>query len=142
MAKSQKPAAKHKQTLKNMTSTSRAYVLTMTKPHEKLGFPQPVSRQIAQHTSIAWYVLIWIMLFGLALTYIGFITTGAARGFQLRDAEHRLETLRSQARALEMDVAKVSSIAAMSARADEMGFVAVERIDTLNAAGNSYALVR
>jgi hypothetical protein len=82
------------------------------------------------------------MLFGLVLTYIGFITTGAARGFQLRDAEQRLETLQSQARTLEMNVAKVSSIGAMSARADEMGFVAVDHIDTVNAAGNSYALAR
>jgi hypothetical protein len=125
-----------------MTSTSRAYVLTMTKPYEKLGLPQPFGRRMARHTSVAWYLLIWIVLFGLALTYIGFITTGAARGFQLRDAEHRLETLRSQARALEMDVAKASSIGAMAARADDMGFVAIEHVDTINAAGNSYAMAR
>lgn len=125
-----------------MTSMFRAYALTMTKPHEKLQIPLPVSRQIAQHTSLAWYALIWMIMFCLTLTYIGFITTSSARGFQLRDAEERIERLQSEARALEMEVARVSSISAMSGRAQEMGFVAVDRVEAVNAAGHSYAFAR
>ncbi|MBD3251609.1 hypothetical protein GF380_04125 [Candidatus Uhrbacteria bacterium] len=114
----------------------------MTKPHETLGLPQPVGRQIAQHTSVAWYVLIWLLIFGMTLTYVGFITTSSARGFQLRDAEQRLERLQSEARALEMEVAKVSSIGAMATRAQDLGFVVVNRVETVNAAGHSYAYAR
>ncbi len=120
----------------------RAYALTMTKPHETLGLPQPLRCQIAQHASVAWYVLMWAMICGLLLTYIGFITTSAARGFQLRDAEYRLERLQSEARALEMEVAQVSSIHAMSTRASDLGFVAVNRIESVNVAGHSYAFAR
>ena len=125
-----------------MTNSTRAYALTMTKPHEALGLPQPIVRQIAQNASLMWYVLIWVMIFGLVLTYIGFITASSARGFQLRDAERRVERLQSEARALEVEVARVSSIDAMAARAEDMGFVAVGHIESVNAGGNSYAFAR
>ena len=125
-----------------MTSMYRAYALTMTKPHETLGLPQSLRCQILQHASVAWYVLMWAVICGLLLTYIGFITTSAARGFQLRDAEYRLERLQSEARALEMEVAEVSSIHAMSVRASDLGFVAINRIESVNAAGHSYAFAR
>jgi hypothetical protein len=114
----------------------------MTRPHEMFGFTEPVGRRIARHSSLAWYALLWVALFGCVLTYVGLITVSSARGFQLRDAEERIERLRSQARALETDVARISSISDMSARADVMGFVAVDRIEVVNAAGHSYALVR
>lgn len=125
-----------------MTSTSRTYVLTMTKPHETLGIPMPFGRRLAQHASVAWYLIIWAMIFGLVLTYIGFITTSAARGFQLRDAEARMERLQSEARMLEVETAQASSIAEMADRAQEMGFVAVNQIQTVDAHGHSYAFAR
>ncbi len=124
-----------------MTNATRAYALTMTKPHERLGMTQPFVRQLAQNTPLLWEALIWMMIFGFALTYIGFITASSARGFQLRDAEQRLERLQSEARALEMDVARVSSIDAMATRAEDLGFVAVKQIDTVDVS-HSYALAR
>ncbi len=124
-----------------MTNATRAYALTMTKPHERLGMAQPFVRQLAQNTPLLWEALIWTMIFGFALTYIGFITASSARGFQLRDAEQRLERLQSEARALEMDVARVSSIDAMANRAEDLGFVAVKQIDAVDVS-HSYALAR
>lgn len=125
-----------------MIDYSRAYALTMTKPHEALGLHQPIARQLARHSTVVWYVLIWAMIFVCTLAYVGFITASSARGFQLRDAEARLERLQGQARTLETEVARVSSIQAMTDRADEMGFVAVSQVEAVNAAGHSYAFAR
>lgn len=124
-----------------MTNATRAYALTMTKPHERLGMAQPLVRQLAQNAPLLWETLIWTMIFGFVLTYIGFITASSARGFQLRDAEQRLERLQSEARSLEMDVARLSSIDAMAARAQDLGFVAVKQVDSVDV-GHSYALAR
>lgn len=123
-----------------MTSMFRSYALTMTRPYEQLGMPIPFFRQLRQHAFLGWYVVVWFFIFGLLLTYIGFITTSSARGFQLRDAESRIERLQSEARSLEMKVAALSSVASMRSLAGDMGFVAMDRIETINVLGNSYAL--
>jgi hypothetical protein len=102
--------------------------------------PIPFLRQLRHHAHLGWYVLIWFIIFGLLLTYIGFITASAARGFQLRDAETRIERLQSEARTLETKVAALSSVAAMRKLAGDMGFVAMDRVESVNVLGHSYAL--
>lgn len=125
-----------------MIETSRAYALTMTKPHEKMGLPVPFIRQLTQHVPLFWGLLIWTMIVGSLLTYAGLITATSARGFQLRDAENRLERLQSQARSLEMDVARASSIDTLATRSKAMGFVATSNVEAINTAGGSYAFAR
>lgn len=121
---------------------SHPYSLTLTRPHERFGLSQPLGRQLAEHSEMAWYVALWAALLFLAATYVGFMITSSARGFQLRDAESRVERLRTEARSLETQVATLSSVQQLSERAQSLGFVAVERIETLNTAGHSYALAR
>jgi hypothetical protein len=125
-----------------MIETSRAYALTMTKPHEKMGLPVPLIRQLTQHVPIFWTLLAWVMIVGCMLTYAGLITASSARGFQLRDAENRLDRLQSQARSLEMDVARASSIGTLADRAQSMGFVAVSNVEVINTAAGSYAFAK
>jgi hypothetical protein len=103
---------------------------------------QPLGRQIAQNAYMGWYVLLWAVLFGCILTYVGFMITSSAKGFQLRDAERRVERLQTETRALETQVAQLSSIQQMSDRAMAMGFVAADRIESVNAAGHSYAMAK
>lgn len=121
---------------------SRAYALTMTRPHERFRLHMPVARQLAQHPYLGWYVGLWILIIACGFTYLSFVITSSAKGFQLRDVEHRLERLQTNARALETQVATLSSIQHMSQQARAMGFVAVDRIESVNVAGGSYALAR
>src|SRR5512133_3670993 len=125
-----------------MIESSRAYALTMTRPHEKMGLPVPFVRQLTQQAPLFWTLLAWTLIVGCLLTYAGLITASSARGFQLRDAESRLERLQSQARTLEMDVARASSIDTLATRAKEMGFVATSNVEAVNLAGGSYAFAR
>jgi hypothetical protein len=119
-----------------------SYSLTMTRPQERFGLAPSISRQLAEHPSIGWQALLWVVLLASGFTYVSFMTTASAKGFQLRDVERRLERLRTDSRALETQVAALSSIQALSDRARSSGFVAVDRIQTINAAAGSYALAR
>jgi hypothetical protein len=125
-----------------MTSMYRAYALTMTRPHEKLGIPQSASRQLALHAPAAWTAFLGVIAVAVVVTYIATIAMSSARGFQLRDAQNRMDRLQSEARQLETDVARASSVGSLANRASGLGFVAVDRIATVNAAGHSYALAR
>jgi hypothetical protein len=114
----------------------------MMRPQERFGMTQPLGKQIAQNAYMGWYVLLYAVLFGCILTYVGFMITSSAKGFQLRDAEKRVERLQTESRALETQVAQLSSIQQMTDRAVAMGFVTADRIESVNAAGHSYAMAK
>lgn len=114
----------------------------MTRPHERFQLSMPLARQMAQHPYLGWYVGLWILIIAFGFTYLSFLITSSAKGFQMRDVEHRLERLQTDARALETQVATLSSIQHMSDQARAMGFVAVDRVESINVAGTSYALAR
>ena len=125
-----------------MTSMYRAYALTMTRPHEKLGIPQSASRQLAQHAPAAWAAFLGVIAVAFVMTYIATIAMSSTRGFQLRDAEARVDRLRSEARRLETEVAKASSVGSLADRASGLGFVRVDRVAVIDAPAHSYALAR
>jgi len=114
----------------------------MTRPHERFRLSMPLARQLAQHPYLGWYVMVWALVLACGFTYLSFLITSSAKGFQLRDVEHRLERLTTDARALETQVATLSSIQHMSNQAYALGFVAVDRVEAVNVAGTSYALAR
>src|SRR5689334_21313592 len=119
---------------------SHSYALTMTRPHERFGLAQPLGRRLAQLPSLGWVAALWVVLLAFGFTYISFMITASAKGFQLRDVQRRVERLRTESRALETQVASLSSISQLSARARTAGFVAVDRVEAVNVGSNSYAL--
>lgn len=120
----------------------RAYALTMTRPQERFGLTPSMSRELARHPYLGWYVVLWVLILAFGFTYVSFMITASAKGFQLRDVESRLERLRTESRALETQVASLSSIQQMTDRARAMGFVNVDRVASVSAASHSYALAR
>lgn len=121
---------------------SRVYALTMTRPHERFGLTPSLGRRLAQQPYLGWYVLLWALLLGFGFTYASFMITASAKGFQLRDVQRRLDRLQTESRSLQTQVASLSSIQALSDRARSAGFIAVQRIETVDAAGHSYAFAR
>jgi hypothetical protein len=142
IAASRASLTKNNATKNSNQGMSQGYTLTMTRPHERFGLAQPLGRQLAKHPYLGWYVALWALILASGLTYVGFMITASAKGFQLRDVERRLERLRTDARALETQAATLSSVQQMQERARNLGFVAVDRVEAVNAAGHSYALAR
>lgn len=121
---------------------SHTYSLTMTRPNERFGLAQTSGRQFALRVHLGWQMTVWAALFISIAVYLSFMITSSAKGFQLRDAERRVERLQSETRAWETQVATLSSVQQLSDRARALGFLAVERIESVNAAGHAYALAR
>ncbi len=121
---------------------SHSFALTMTRPHERFGMAQPLGRRLAQLPSLGWVAALWVVLVAFGFTYVSFMIQASAKGFQLRDVQRRVDRLQTDSRALETQVASLSSIGALSDRARAAGFVAVDRVESVNAGSNSYAFAR
>lgn len=120
---------------------SRTLALAMTRPHERLGLPLPLGRRLPRGL-VSWNILIAALTIALAFVYVVQVNRAASRGFSLRDTEKKVDTLRSEVLSLEDKVATLSSVQSMSDRATQLGFVAVENLEFVNPAANSYAVAR
>lgn len=120
---------------------SRTLALAMTRPHEHLGLPKPIGRRLP-HGLFGWNMLLAVVTVSCAIAYVVQVNRASARGFQLRDAETRVEGLRRDVTSLEDRVAMLSSYQAMTERATAMGFVAVDHVEFVNPAGHSFALAK
>lgn len=111
----------------------------MTRPHERLGLPQPLGRRLP-HGLAAWNALILGCIAACCLGYVIQVNRASGRGFELRETEKRIENLKIEVRALEDSVATLSSVEALTQRAAALGFVPVDRLEFVNPASKSYAL--
>ncbi|MBI4138933.1 hypothetical protein HY479_02170 [Candidatus Uhrbacteria bacterium] len=120
---------------------SRSFSLAMTRPHERFGLPQPIGRRLP-HGMAGWNALLISVTVALTLAYIIQVNKAAARGFQLRDVEKKIETVNAEVMRLEDKLATLSSVQALTDRAKSLGFQPAERIEFVNPAANAYALAR
>lgn len=117
----------------------RTLALAMTHPHERLGLPQPIGRRLPTGV-VGWNIVILAFTFIFAIFYIVQVNRAATRGFALHDVERHVEATQTQVMALEDSIAVLSSMQAMSERADQMGYVAIDRLEFASAADESYAM--
>lgn len=120
---------------------SRAFAISMTRPHEQLGLPQPFGRRLPD-ALVLWNVLIAIVTLFSVAGYIVQVNRAASQGFSLREQERSVEGLRIDVMALEDRAAKLSSIEALNERALALGLVAVDQFEFVNPASKSYALAK
>jgi len=85
-------------------------------------------------------MVIAVMMFACVFGYVVQVNSAASRGFELRDVEKRVETLRSDVMGLEDTVATLSSVQALNERAIALGFVPVQGIEYVNPAGKTTAM--
>lgn len=119
---------------------SRSLALSMAKPHERFGIPQPIGRRIP-HGMTSWNILLVAITIILTVFYIFQVNKAASRSFALREMEKKIETRNTAVVRLEDKVAALSSIQSVSERAKNLGFQPAERIEFVNPAANAYAMV-
>lgn len=120
---------------------SRTFAMAMTRPHERLQLPLPIGRRLPQGI-VGWNMLIAGTVFICIALYIIQVNQAASRGFHLRDVERHVDGLTTQVRALEDQVATLSSVQSMTQRAEQLGFVTVDHLEFVNPASRSYALAK
>ncbi|MEO5927493.1 MAG: hypothetical protein ABIO72_02205 [Patescibacteria group bacterium] len=113
----------------------------MTRPHERLGLPQPLGRRLPQGI-VGWNLLVAGLSVAFIAAYIFQVNLASSRSFQLRDMERKVESLKTDVTAMEDKTATLSSVQAMTERATQLGFVPVENQEFVNPAAGSYAMAR
>lgn len=117
------------------------YALSMTKPHECLGLPQPIGRRIPQGIS-GWNMAIVAATVALVGFYVFQVNSAATKSYRLRGVEKRVEALKMETSIRQNKLISQSSLGELSAKASELGFVPVEKIEFMNPNPSSYALAR
>lgn len=120
---------------------SRTYAIAMTRPHERFQIPLPLGRRLPQGV-VGWNMLIAAVSIALACGYVVQVNRAAARGFNLREAEKKIEHLQIEVTSLNDTVATLSSLQSLSERATQLGFVPIDRLEFANPAAKSYAMAR
>ncbi len=120
---------------------SRTFAIAMTRPHERLQLPLPIGRRLPQGI-VGWNMVVAVTMMACIGLYIIQVNQAASRGFHLRDVEKNVDSLTTQVRALEDQVATLSSVQSMTTRAEQLGFVTVDRLEFANPASRSYAFAK
>ena len=120
---------------------SHAYAMSMTKPHESLGLPQPIGRRLPRGLT-AWNLLIATATLVSGVAYIILVNNATTKGYSLRTLDRRVEVLKNETMTLQDKIAKLSSMQAISERASQFGFVPVEKLEFVDPAHTSYAMAK
>ena len=121
--------------------STRAFAIGMLRPHETLGLPQPLGRRLPQGIW-AWNIVLAGSTLAFSLLYVFQVNASASKGYDLRDVERRVETLKTEAMALQDKMTSLTTLQAVSERASALGFVQPDRIVYINPAAKSYAVAR
>lgn len=117
------------------------FAMSLTRPHEALGLPQPLARRLPQGL-MAWNIAFLTLSAVMGAFYIVQVNLATSKGYDLRRVERRVDALRTENMILQDKIATMSSMQSLNARASELGFVPVERLEFVNPAGKSYALAK
>lgn len=118
-----------------------AFALTMTKPHETLGLPQPLSRRLPQGIT-AWNLIFAGLTLALVVGYVVQVNVATSKGYSLRTVEKKVDGLKTDTLVLQDKIASMSSMKALTDRALENGFVSVDQVEFVTVHGNSYAMAK
>jgi len=120
---------------------SSAYAISMTRPHEALGLPQPLGRKLP-HGLAAFNLILAAVTLACGLAYIVEVNAATSKGYALSQAQQRVDDLKTQTLSLQNKAATLTSLQQLTARASEMGFVPVEKVLFVNPASRNYALAK
>ncbi|MFA5185637.1 MAG: hypothetical protein WC551_04060 [Patescibacteria group bacterium] len=120
---------------------SRCYAISMTRPHEALGLPQPLGRRLPQGLA-GWNLFLAALTIVCGLVYIVEINASTSKGYGLSQAQKRVDELKIQTLALQNKAASLTSLQELSQKASTLGLAPVEKIEYLNPTSKNYALAR
>ncbi|MBP9869296.1 hypothetical protein KBC59_01930 [Patescibacteria group bacterium] len=118
-----------------------AFAISMTKPHETLGLPQPLARRLPQGI-VAWNMVFAGLTLAMVVGYVVQVNVATSKGYSLRTVEKNVEALKTDTLVLQDKIASMSSMKALTDRAVENGFVSVDQVEFVTVRGGSYAMAK
>ena len=110
----------------------------MTRPHQRFGFKEPLTRQIPRGT-MGWSLIVAAAWIGFAVLYVAQVTQAVPRGDRLQQMQKKVSSLQKDVNTIQEDVSKTSSIQELSNRAQALGLVQVQTTNYINPAASSFA---
>ncbi|MBI5655174.1 hypothetical protein HZC53_06010 [Candidatus Uhrbacteria bacterium] len=120
---------------------SNSYAISMTRPHEALGLPKPLGRRLPQGL-VGWNMFLAVLTMVCGMVYIVQVNASTSKGYELSQAEKRVDSLKVETLSLQNKAATLTSLQQLSARAAELGLKPVDGIDFVNPAAKNYALAK
>lgn len=118
-----------------------AFAISMTRPHESLGLPKPIGRRVPRGI-VAWNIAIATATLACGLFYVVQVNLASTKSYELRNTEKRVDALKTETMMIQDKIVMLSSMQSLNARAAELGFVPVDRLEFVNPASKSYALAQ
>jgi len=86
-------------------------------------------------------IIFFLMIFS-GFAYLGLINNVAARGFEIKDLENRVEALRVDSKKLELKANELQSIQEITKAKDEFNLVEISKIDYIKTTTPTVALTK
>jgi hypothetical protein len=118
---------------------SHLYAMSLTKPHEALGLPQPLAFRLPQGLQ-AWNLFVFGLILALGAVYIVQVNLATSKGYALMSVEKKVEGLQTENLILQDKIATMSSIQSLNARATELGLAPAEKLEFVNPVVGAYAM--
>ncbi len=120
---------------------SRAFAISMVRPHETLCLPQPLGRRLPQGIW-AWNAAFLVGTVIMSLLYVVQVNTSTSKGYALRTVEKHVESLKTEAQMLQDKTIGLSSLKNLSDRASQLGFSQTNEIVYVNPTAKAYAMAK
>lgn len=117
------------------------FALSMTRPHEALGLPQPLGRRLPQGI-VAWNIAISVASVIVVLAYIVMVNATASKGYALRTSEKRMTALKTETEILQNALVAASSMHHLQEQASALGLVVSEGVTYVSPGSKSYAFAK
>ena len=113
---------------------SRLFALAMTHPQQHFGFKEPIARQLPRG-AMGWGLIALAVWVGCAGLYVAQITIASQRSDRLETLQNKIEGLQQDVTAAEDQVARDSSMHALTERAQSLGLVEPTDVQYINPTG-------
>ncbi len=120
---------------------SHAFAISLTKPHEAYGLPKSIGRRLPRGI-VAWNVALVAMTVCFAFAYVVQVNLASAKSYALRDTQQKVDALKAELMTMQDKIVTLSSMQSLNARAEQLGFGSIDRLEFVNPASKITALAR
>ncbi len=117
------------------------FATSLTKPHEAFGFAKPIGRRLPQGI-VAWNIGLLSLTVVCCVAYVVQVNLASAKNYALRDMQTKIDGLKTETMNMQDKIVTLSSMQSLNARAEQLGFAPIDKLEFVNPAAKTTALAR